>query len=1458
MCGIVAIIGNGNIENVLTKIKHRGLDSTKILCTKNFSIGFNRLAINDKTENGTQPFEFGNLIGVFNGEIYNADELRKEFNLKTKSNSDTEIILPLFEKLGNSIIHYLDGFYSGIIYNKATRQTFLLRDYIGKKPFFLVKNHNVNFIVSELKAIDFIDDFKIVPKGFSELDNGTINLIEQHKIDLVSKEKIKEAVVEAVKKRIPNEEKQFGVFLSGGLDSSIIASIVSQYADNVMYYTLGNADDLQYVNILSKELGIETKIKKVDLPKPQELSKLIDKVVYHTESYNPSIISNGLATYLLSAQAHKDDLKVVLSGEGADELFCGYPVSKSKNEWFEKREELIENMHFTELRRLDLSSMAHTIEIRCPFLDRKIYAISNDCTANDLINDFQGKQILRKAFKDDLPNEIVERKKMSFDVGSGIRQMVVEHLTQNGQIEKNTLKKIWNTHFQKSLSAHFCFHSYPTFDKAIEKRGISHKINKLEKIEQLLLKEFETVPFHNLFMLNNKNIVASDWGGTCSDKVLHFKEVLSGNSILSKLHSAFINDVECHRMLTVEIDNKQYFIDAGSGWVSPKLFPAFEPIEYSVYGMTFKTELSNNNLLLFHKTNDDFKLMVTIPLKSKTEAEILANIENRFSNGTAYPFQNSLRFSKVIDNSFYFIKGDRLRIYNDNGIDEKILSKSEIKNLFQDTFKFDLQGLENWYTPNNSKSTIAVIIATKNRPILLKQRSLKSVITQSLKPDCIIVVDDSDNQHSINKNITIVNEFKNQSPQTRIEYIPNRRTMGASGSWNTTIDFLLLQKQSPENTFIAILDDDDEWHSDYLKLCSQHIVEKSLDMIACDFYRITDKQTEINKAPARLSTNDFLIGNPGIQGSNLFVRLSCFLEAGCFDENIRSCTDRDLCIRITDLGYIRYERLAIPLMNHFAENDRDRMSTPNTETKNTGLYNFWLKHSKRMSAEQKESYLNRAKTLFNWKLPEIIIENKVADFSEIEPDTNYTLYVGVICSGYKIISPLLTQLGKLQHENFIDTIKVFLLENNLTAEDKNKTAQLSNDVSLEVVFITVQMQDKWIARTDYFKHFFRNKNNMFSIAQARTILQKYIGQTMKDNENVVAWILDEDMQITQDTVQGLKILPQLKKSGIDIVIGKYEYSSPNPPINGIRIQLVDFWYNLNWLLNQNPNKILVDISDENYSLIQKYPDYYYDLSRKHLGHLEHPFWIQTKFQNETVSEAIERLCKDAIQIFGGTPLTRPLRTIKSENILDSVKDSVNRGGSTFVFNREALDSVPNLKMEINGTDIRRSDMIWAVINKYYRKMNIKAVNIPIWHAGKEIENPTILDTEKVREEILGSCLYAGLTDFLQKNPDHSLNFTDSETFEITKNIEQHIKQRLVLLQQTFYRAKGISKSIKNLELYKHHMNLKKLTEIIDIVFSKKNYELIVEDVNKISFPVLSVFLNSMQTQSDNYKNINMI
>jgi asparagine synthase (glutamine-hydrolysing) len=471
MCGILCSTENQNsFFERLNIIRHRGPDDQQIINIDNLNFGFTRLSINDKTEKGMQPFKYKHFIGLFNGEIYNFRELIYKYNLKTQSKSDTEIILLLFDKLNNKseIIDILDGFFSGVIFDTQNKKFYFLRDHIGKKPLFFVKTEDKNiFITSELKTVSDkkIESFQLLPKGFSELKNNKINHIKYIFTDFKLKHNFLNILENAVKKRVPNEK--FGVFLSGGIDSSVIAFLSLKFSQNIIFYTLGDklSEDYKSVQILIKFLKIKN-IKFVDLPIDSKIEELINKVVFHTESYNPSIISNGIGTYLLSKQAKKDNLKVVLTGDGADEVFCGYDICKTEKDIFKKREQFLNDLETTELRRIDLSAMANSIELRNPFLDKNLvfYKYSKD----DLFN----KNILRKTFQNLLPHQIVERNKKSFDRGSSLRSSVVNYLRRNNNSEKFELLKIWKSKFILFDENHSFFHSYPVFDKYIENRAV--------------------------------------------------------------------------------------------------------------------------------------------------------------------------------------------------------------------------------------------------------------------------------------------------------------------------------------------------------------------------------------------------------------------------------------------------------------------------------------------------------------------------------------------------------------------------------------------------------------------------------------------------------------------------------------------------------------------------------------------------------------------------------------------------------------------------------------------------------------------------------------------------------------------------------------------------------------------------------------------------------------------------
>lgn len=495
MCGIVVHFCNhasdrADLEKVLSRISHRGRDGVRLFQHNQLQIGFCRLAINDLTAKGMQPFFYKNLMGVFNAEIYNFRQLIQEFDLKVESGSDTEVILPLFELLGPSIIEKLDGFYAGVIINSVSGEIYAIRDYIGKKSLFWVSSAKGFWLVSELKSLPEAEAFERIAKGVSLVTKGGIEKIATQNNDFAQPlqkfedlELVRSKIESSVVKRLPPPDLNMGVWVSGGLDSSIIAYVTAKVAPKTFFYTLGDDDcvDNSYAIQVTKALGIrESRVKRVPIPCDSDLEKLITLMVYVLESFNPSILSNGIATYLLAKAAHDDGVKVVLSGEGADELFCGYPISNLPNDWVDSRSILIENLETTELRRLDLASMACTIEVRCPFLDRELFLMALGLGEDELIYDsglgLMGKKILRDAFRGLLPDTILNRPKTSLDVGSGLRGRVLHLLKKNAHsTEREALKKIWKQHFPCWSDSNPYFSRYPIFDPFIEKRSSFHK-----------------------------------------------------------------------------------------------------------------------------------------------------------------------------------------------------------------------------------------------------------------------------------------------------------------------------------------------------------------------------------------------------------------------------------------------------------------------------------------------------------------------------------------------------------------------------------------------------------------------------------------------------------------------------------------------------------------------------------------------------------------------------------------------------------------------------------------------------------------------------------------------------------------------------------------------------------------------------------------------------------------------
>ena len=762
---------------------------------------------------------------------------------------------------------------------------------------------------------------------------------------------------------------------------------------------------------------------------------------------------------------------------------------------------------------------------------------------------------------------------------------------------------------------------------------------------------------------------------------------------------------------------------------------------------------------------------------------------------------------------------------------------------------------------------IAVVIATCNRTHLMKTRTLPSIAAQARSPDFLIVVDDSiPSTRQANAELLSSLTLRNCT----VVYRENARTAGASGAWNTALEFLLEEVSDVHNLFVAILDDDDSWSAEYLDRCEAVAIAYELDAVATGLRRIESGSPTplLSQAPKQLRAEDFLTGNPGIQCSNFFLRFSVLLAVGGFDEALCCTTDRDLCIQISDLGTVRYGTVSATLLNHYADSDRPRLSTPGSEHKLKCLTSFWRKYAGRMTADQRQAFIVRADKLFHWLPPSdvaglpgfIAVDDASAlnlfgnnsnandAFGIAPPHNPLKLYVGVITSDPKTLAVLLGTLVSLASSSKIDSLSVLILDNSSPQgklEDVTEQARLAG---LNVVVIGEKKQNFDAAAGRFGKAFRHRPKGRVGIAMARTMLQKYLGALLATDTNAFGWILDDDMQVDERASVYLSWLPAFREQGTDVLIGATEGLPPNPPLNGLRVNLVDLLHNLRWLRNLPEDAVLPDRTAENENLRLRFPDYYYDLSRKHTDHLEMPCWLEPAAPGETVREALYRLIGSAVDLLNGYSTTRPLIITPTPDPLVSAKKSVNRDGNTFILNHRALSETPNTIINLHEQEARRSDMVWAIVNQQYRRMNIKAVAFPVHHASRVNSTPN-LDIDKVQAEIIGSTLYSGLTEFLQTRPHHQLEFSCEDIIEICLLADVHLARRWRMLEQNIYRIAGLREAIRRIS---HARELQELIGYLDEWFTPDLYSRIRSGVTTHDRDNVQVFLNSLRCVADDY------
>ena len=718
--------------------------------------------------------------------------------------------------------------------------------------------------------------------------------------------------------------------------------------------------------------------------------------------------------------------------------------------------------------------------------------------------------------------------------------------------------------------------------------------------------------------------------------------------------------------------------------------------------------------------------------------------------------------------------------------------------------------------------TIAAVVATHNRPELLAERALASIATQSRPPDYLVVVDDSDADIR-RANAEVVAGLG--IPGTGKVYLDNLRTPGASGAWNTALYHVHAIDAS---AFVAILDDDDSWDTTYLERCEQAVLNKDLDMVAAGLvvHRFQGYQGQVLDPPARLDVGDLLVRNPHIQGSNLFARLRRLLEAGGFDEAMTSTTDRDICIRLADLGTVKYGALNEHLVHHFANDDRPRLSTPGSDAKRAGLKYFYHKYQGRMSPEQRAAFIGRSLRLFHCDpTEEFVVPDAALPASEFSiSEKPLALVVGAITSpDTSLVERLLNSLAEKIGGREEVTLKIVLLENGGHAAASRQalrdTVSRATEQGLHVVVKTLEEQADEV-EAGVFNATGEQLSRRKSIALSRTMLQHYLFMEAKPLPGAVAWILDDDVVLEglghapggllqSHDVEYVSEITRLKESGASIVLCEVTGDPPLPVLSCVRTQLVDLYHNLHRLATLPPESPFPDSRDENRLARLENPDYYYDLSSSGTSLLELPFWYEA--EGERTSWAVLReLVARLPGVLSGVQIFRPLVRSERNGTGYRLSSSINRGPATLVFDLQALREFPNAVPAVNGTDIRRSDMVWSLLNRFAGGREVFQATLPVRQVRNTKPNTGSIrgDFTTIEQDLLGHAFYSSLRDLLEFKAEHHRNgervprgnrlleSTDDEIEMATRLYRKHLDARVSSFELSYIRVMGLISALK--------------------------------------------------------------
>lgn len=728
-------------------------------------------------------------------------------------------------------------------------------------------------------------------------------------------------------------------------------------------------------------------------------------------------------------------------------------------------------------------------------------------------------------------------------------------------------------------------------------------------------------------------------------------------------------------------------------------------------------------------------------------------------------------------------------------------------------------------TSRSDGRTIVALVATRGRRELLLSRAIPSILRQTRLPDrLVVVVDHSKEEMSGADMAALARQIQSLGDKAvSVSVLRNVRTpCRAAGAWNTGIDQLHRDARlvaRPELCFVAILDDDDAWEPDHLEACLEEAVAGDCGMVAAGLIRheAPDDLGHRHSIPHALDAREQFIRGQHIQGSNLFVRLDAMLKAGCFDEHLPSCTDRDLCIRLAALPDLRFGHVDKYTVHHFADVRPDRLSAPSSAAKLDGLTRFWRKHADHFDEDARGEASKRAHERFGWSLqpPEL----RVTDIPPLlSPPRRVDMVIGFVTDAKPRdhVHGLLDDLHRLASEPGISKVRVVVIENGpLPSGDERPLRALVERFrtqGLDIHLVTIEQQREDWAQGRLIDTPDPTRKRL-PIAVTRTVLNTYVVRAAEDIPGAWAWILDDDKRLAIHVDRGdgravarpspdLAALCALQDAGVDVVIGPDTDAAPLPFTATLRVQLVDLDNHLRLLGRSAPNALLPDSSAADFVSRATLRDTYYDLS-KHTEHLETPFSLPRATDRQIAGETLSLIASKIDRLLAGEPVFRPLRVTAQELTPSGGHASAQRGGSTFFFTPRVLFEYPQTLARFGDRYVRRSDMLTAQLMRDQIGLNI------VMHpaAGVRHDRSTTkrakLENETLWEDVLGYALYRAANEIMQQRPPHNrrdplLAWSPAELDTAVRLVKKYISERLAALTLNGWRIVGLAESVRHL------------------------------------------------------------